>query len=58
MLPAHLDEGLVGSLHDSLAADVYPRAGRHLTEHHEPFFVELAKMIPVRPGRHEIRVGN
>ena len=36
MLAAHLGEGLVGALHDALAADVDPAAGGHLAVHHEP----------------------
>ena len=56
MLPAHLDEGLVCSLHDSLTADINPRTGCHLTEHHETLLVEFAKVIPVGPCRNEIGV--
>jgi hypothetical protein len=33
--PADLDEGLVGALHDALAADIDPGAGGHLAVHHE-----------------------
>ena len=34
-LRAERGEGLVGALHDSLAADVDPRAGGHLAVHGE-----------------------
>ena len=34
MAAPDLDEGLVGALHDALAADVDPGAGRHLAVHH------------------------
>ncbi len=57
VLPAGLGERLVGALHDALAADVDPRAGRHLAVHHEPLAVELVEVLPGRPVRHEVRVG-
>ena len=57
VLAAHFDERLVGALHDSLAADVDPRARRHLAEHHEALAIELVEVLPVRPARHEVRVG-
>src|SRR3954465_7416274 len=34
--PRDLREALVGALHDSLAADVDPRAGGHLAVHRQP----------------------
>ena len=58
MLAAHLDEGLVGALHDALAADVDPRAGRHLAEHHQALAIELVEMLPGRPVRHQVGVGD
>src|SRR5690606_8679980 len=54
VLPAHLDEGLVGALHDALAADVDPRAGGHLAVHHQALAVELVEVLPVGPGRHQV----
>jgi len=36
VLAAGLGEGLVGPLHDALAADIYPRAGGHLAVHDQP----------------------
>ena len=58
VLAAHFDEGLVGTLHDALAADIDPRPCRHLAEHHQSLPVELAEVFPVGPGRHQVRVGN
>ena len=58
VLATHLDEGLVRALDDALAANIDPGTGRHLPEHHEAFPVELAKMLPVCPGGHQVRVGN
>ncbi len=58
MLAAGLGERLVRALHDALAADVDPRAGRHLAEHHEALAVELVEVLPRRPLRHEVGVGD
>ncbi len=58
MLPAHLDEGLVGALHDALAADVDPRAGGHLAVHGETLAVELVEVLPGGPVRHQIGIGD
>ncbi len=59
IVPApHLDEGLVGALHDALRADIDPRARGHLPVHHEPLAIELVEAIPGRPVRHEIGVGD
>ena len=55
---AHLGEGLVGALHDSLAADVNPGTSRHLAIHGEAEPVELVEMLPGRPVRHQIRIGD
>ena len=55
---AHLDEGLVGALHDALRADIDPRARGHLAVHHQALAIELVEMVPGRPVRHEIRVGD
>src|SRR6266550_8798448 len=49
---------LVRPLHDSLGADVYPRAGRHLPVHHQAFALKLAEMLPRRPAADEIAVGD
>ena len=58
VLAAGLDEGLVGALHDALGADVDPRAGGHLAVHHQALAVELVEVLPRRPLRHEVRVGD
>ena len=57
VLAAGLGERLVGALDDALAADVDPRAGGHLAEHHEALAVELVEVLPRRPFRHQVRVG-
>ena len=58
MLAAGLDEGLVGALHDALRADIDPRAGRHLAVHHQALLIELVEMLPGRPVRHEVGIGD
>ena len=58
VLAASLDEGLVGPLDDTLAADVDPRAGGHLAVHHQSLAVELVEVLPGRPFRDEVRVGD
>ena len=58
VLAPGLDEGLIGALHDALRADVDPRAGGHLAVHHQPFFIQLVEMVPGRPMRHQVRVGD
>ncbi len=58
VLAARLDEGLVGALHDALRADVDPGARGHLAVHHQALAIELVEMVPGRPVRHEIRVGD
>src|SRR5699024_997266 len=42
-------EGLVGALEDALRGDVDPGPGGHLAVHHQPFGLELAEVLPVRP---------
>ena len=59
IVPApHLDERLVGALHDALRADIDPGAGGHLAVHHEPLAIELVEAVPGRPVRHEVGVGD
>ena len=53
-----LGEGLERALHDALRADVDPRPGCHLAEHHEALALELPEMLPGRPARHQQRVGD
>ena len=58
MAPPDLGEGLVGTLHDALRADIDPRARGHLPVHHEAFAIELVEMTQRCPVRHEIGVGD
>ena len=58
VLAPGLDEGLVGALHDALAADVDPDAGRHLAVHHQALAVELVEVLPGGPLGHQVRVGD
>ncbi len=58
MLAADFDKGLVGALHDALAADVDPGAGGHLPIHHQAEAIERGEMLPRGPVRHEVAVGD
>ena len=58
MLAPGLGEGLVGALNDALRADVDPRARGHLAVHGQALLVEFVEMVPVRPVRHQVRVGD
>ena len=58
MAPPHLDERFVGALNDALAADIDPRTRGHLAVHHEPLTIELMKMLPGRPVRHQVGIGD
>ena len=58
MLAAGLGEGLVGSLHDALRADIDPRAGGHLAVHRQPLAIELVEMVPGRPVRNQVGIGD
>ena len=58
MAPAHLDKGLVGALDDALRADIDPRPRRHLAVHHQALAIELVEVVPGRPMRHQVRVGD
>ena len=55
---AHRHEGLVGPLDDALAADIDPRTGGHLAEHHQALAVEFVEVLPGRPVRHQVGVGD
>ena len=55
---ADLDERLIGPLDDPLAADVDPRPGRHLAVHHQAAAIQLVEMVPRRPARDQVRVGD
>ena len=59
IVPApHLDEGLVGALHDALRADIDPGARGHLPVHHQALAIELVEAVPGRPVRDQIGVGD
>src|SRR5690606_28508171 len=58
VLAPHLDEGLVGALHDALRADVDPRAGSHLSVHRQALAIELVEVLPGRPVRNEVGIGD
>ena len=58
MLATSLGEGLVSALHNPLCANINPRAGGHLAVHHQALLIELIEMIPIRPVRHDVRVGD
>src|SRR5258707_4477405 len=58
MLAANLDKRLICALHNTLAADVNPRSGCHLAIHHQSLAVEFAEVLPGRPVRHQIGIGD
>ena len=58
MLAASFDESLVRALHNALGADVNPAARRHLAVHHQARTVQFVEMLPGRPFRHQVGVGN
>jgi hypothetical protein len=58
VLAAHLHEGLVGALNNPLGADVDPGAGGHLAVHGQALAIELVEVVPGRPVRHQVGVGD
>ena len=58
VLAAGFDEGFVGALNDALAADVDPAAGGHLAVHRQALCIQLVEVLPGRPVRHQIGVGD
>ena len=58
VLPPHFHECLVRALDNSLAGDVDPGPGRHLSEHHQALAIEFIEVLPVGPGRHQVGVGD
>ena len=58
VLATRFGKRLVRALHDALAADVDPRAGRHLAEHHQALAIELVEVLPRRPMRDQVRIGD
>ena len=51
-------ERLVGALQDALGADVDPRAGRHLAVHGQAELLQAAELLPGRPLRDQVGVGD
>ena len=51
-------ERLERPLQDPLSSDVDPGAGGHLPEHHQTPALQLVEMLPRRPMRDEVGVGN
>ena len=51
-------EGLVGALQDALGADVDPRTRRHLAVHGQPELLQAAELLPGRPLRDQVGVGD
>ena len=45
MLARHFGEGFEGALNDALGADIYPRAGSHLTVHHQSTLIEFREVL-------------
>ena len=56
--PGDLGETLVGSLQDSLGADVDPRTRRHLAVHREAEMLQPPELLPVGPVGHQMGVGD
>ena len=51
-------EGLVGALQDALGADVDPRARGHLAVHGQAELLQAAELLPGRPLRDQVGVGD
>ena len=58
MFPPQRGERFVGALHDSLAADIDPRARRHLSIHREPELFQARELTEVRPVSHQVGIGD
>ena len=58
MLAAGFGEGLIGALHDALGADIDPGPGGHLAVHGQTLLIQLVEMVPGRPMRHQIGIGD
>ncbi len=58
MLATGFHEGFVGALNDALRADVDPRTGGHLAIHGKTLLIQFVEMIPGRPMRHEVGIGD
>ena len=58
VLATGFDEGFVGALNDALAADVDPAAGGHLAIHGQALGIQFVEVLPARPVRHQVGVGD
>ena len=58
MLSCRFCKRLIGALHNALSTDVDPGSRRHLPEHHQTRSIELVKVLPGGPARHQIGVGD
>ena len=58
MLSPRLGKGLISALHDALGADVNPRPSGHLPVHHQALAIQFVEMLPGRPMRHEVGIGD
>ncbi len=58
MLATGFHEGFVGALNDALRADVDPRTGGHLAIHGKTLLIQFVEVIPGRPMRHEVGIGD
>ena len=58
MLAASFGEGLISALHDALGADVYPGPGGHLAVHRQTLLIEFIEMVPGRPMRNQVGIGD
>src|SRR5262249_33631644 len=58
VLAAHLDERFIRALDDALRSDIDPGARGHLAEHCKATLVELVEVLPRRPARYEVRIGD
>ena len=58
VFPRQRGESFVGALHDSLAADVDPRARGHLPVHGEAEAFQARELVEVRPVSHQVGIGD
>ncbi len=57
VLACGLGEGFISALHDALRADVDPRPRCHLPVHEQAAAIEFVEVLPGRPLRHEVGIG-
>src|SRR4029453_2153452 len=58
MLVRHRSKRFEGTLHNPLSTDIGPASSRHLSIHHQPFALQLMKVLPVGPCANQIRIRN